>query len=221
MEESRRSISPLAAILAVIATFVLSLFLEVAVFILFGYAVALISGELFLIIIPLGYMLYKRVDVENYVGLKVELKPILLGIAFGLFLLLFNLIVSTILVSIFGVSEAVEESNELLLDMSSSPKGLLSAIVALSLAGLCEEFTFRGFLQTAVNSKYSLGVALFVSSIVFGFFHFDPQGVYTISAFLMGLVLGYIYYRWHSYVISAVAHSTLNLVILALMLLMG
>jgi membrane protease YdiL (CAAX protease family) len=221
MEESDGAISPLAAILAVIATFVPSLFLGAAILILFGYSFALIFGELFLVIIPLGHMLYKKVDVVNYIGLKVELKPILLGIAFGLFLLLFNLIVSTILVSTFGVSEAVEESNRLLLDMSSSPEGLLSVILALSLAGLCEEFTFRGFLQTAVNSKYSSGVALFVSSIVFGFFHFDPQGVYTISAFLMGLVLGYIYYHWHSYIISAVAHSTLNLIILALMLLVG
>jgi membrane protease YdiL (CAAX protease family) len=150
--------------------------------------------------------------------LKVEFKVILLGLAFGILLLLVNVIVSSILISIFGPSEAVEQSNKLILDLSGSTEGLLLVAVALSLAGICEEFTFRGFLQTAINSKYSFGVALLASSIVFSLFHFDPQGVYTISAFIMGLFLGYVYHRWHSYVVSAIAHSTLNLAVLAIIL---
>jgi membrane protease YdiL (CAAX protease family) len=215
----RSYISPLIAILVVVLTFICSLFLAAFSFILFGYYLTIVLGELFLIVIPLGYMLYKKVDVKKYVGLKIEFKVVLLGIVFGILLLLVNVIVSSLLVSIFGVSETVEESNKLILDMSSSAEGLLLMAVALSLGGLCEEFTFRGFLQTAINSKYSFGVALLASSIVFGFFHFDPQGVYMISAFVIGLFLGYIYHRWHSYVISAVAHSTLNLAVLAVLLL--
>jgi membrane protease YdiL (CAAX protease family) len=197
---------------------VLSLFLGALFFILFEYSFALIFGELFLVVIPLGYMLYKKVDIKSYVGLKVEFKVILLGLAFGILLLLVNVIVSSILISIFGPSEAVEQSNKLILDLSGSTEGLLLVAVALSLAGICEEFTFRGFLQTAINSKYSFGVALLASSIVFSLFHFDPQGVYTISAFIMGLFLGYVYHRWHSYVVSAIAHSTLNLAVLAIIL---
>jgi membrane protease YdiL (CAAX protease family) len=117
---------------------------------------------------------------------------------------------------IFGQSEAVEESNKLIIDMSSSLEGLVLVIATLTLAGICEEFTFRGFLQNAINNKYSSGVALLASSLAFGLLHFDPQAVYTISAFLLGLVLGYVYHRWHSYTVSATAHATLNLIILAL-----
>lgn len=220
VEEDGGTVSPLAAILAIAATFILFLFLGAALVILFGYPFALISGEILLIVVPLGYMLYRRVDVGSYIRLEVKPRTILLGLAFGAFLFLFDLVVAAALTSIFGVSEVVEETNELLLNMSGSLQGLLSLIVALSLAGVCEEFTFRGFLQTAINSRYSSRVALLVSSIVFGLFHFDPQAVYTLSAFLMGLMLGYIYYRWRSYVVSAVAHATLNLIVLTIILFM-
>ena len=218
MEENSIAISPLVAILAVVATFFLSLSLGAASFILFGYSFALIFGELLLIVVPLGYMLYRRVNVGSYIRMKVTPRTILLGLAFGAFLFLFDLVVAAALTSVFGVSEVVEETNELFVNMSESLQGLLSLIVALSLAGVCEEFTFRGFLQTAVNSRYSSGVALLVSSTVFALFHFDPQAVYTLSAFLMGLALGYIYYRWRSYVVSAVAHATLNLIVLTAIL---
>lgn len=220
VEEDGGDVSPLAAILAIAVTFILFLFLGAALVILFGYPFALISGEILLIVVPLGYMLYRRVDVGSYIRLEVKPRTILLGLAFGAFLFLFDLVVAAALTSIFGVSEVVEETNELLLNMSGSLQGLLSLIVALSLAGVCEEFTFRGFLQTAINSRYSSRVALLVSSIVFGLFHFDPQAVYTLSAFLMGLMLGYIYYRWRSYVVSAVAHATLNLIVLTIILFM-
>jgi len=220
MKENSGVISPLAAILVIVATFLLSLFLGAAFLILFGYPFALISGEILLIVVPLGYMLYRQVDVGSYIRLEVKPRTILLGLAFGAFLFLFDLVVVAALTSIFGVSEVVEETNELFLNMSGSLQGLLSLIVALSLAGVCEEFTFRGFLQTAINSRYSSRVALLVSSIVFGLFHFDPQAIYTLSAFLMGLMLGYIYYRWRSYVVSAVAHATLNLIVLTIILFM-
>jgi len=219
MEEDGKIISPSMAVLAVVVTFIVSLFLGAAFFILFGYGVAMVFGELFLIVVPLGCMLYRGVDVRNYIGLEIRPRTILLGVATGTILLTFNLIMSATIVAVFGVSEAVEETNNLIINMSGSPQGLLSVVVTLSLAGLCEEFTFRAFLQNAISSKYSFGPALLVSSLAFGFFHFDPQAVYMVLAFLMGLLLGYIYHRWHSYVISAVAHSTQNLIILALMLL--
>jgi membrane protease YdiL (CAAX protease family) len=91
-------------------------------------------------------------------------------------------------------------------------------IAALALAGVCEEFTFRGFLQSTLTRRYSFIPAVIVSAVTFGIFHPDPQLVYILSAFTAGLVLGYVYYRWNSYVVSAVAHSTVNLVVLAVLL---
>jgi membrane protease YdiL (CAAX protease family) len=219
MEDRTRIISPGSAILIVAVTFLLTLFVGGALLILFGYEVTLILSELLLIVVPLGYMLYKGVNIGGYVRFDAKPLKILLGILLGAFVFLIDVLISVTMVSLFGPSEAIEESNTLILNLSASPTGLIAVIAALSLAGICEEFTFRGFLQTAIGSKYPFAVALLVSSLAFGLFHFDPSGIYTLSAFLIGVVLGYIYYRSSSYVTSAVAHSTVNLIAFALLLL--
>jgi membrane protease YdiL (CAAX protease family) len=212
-------ISPLAAILAVIASWFLVQFLGAAVFILVGYPIAQIFVELFVLVIPLGYMLYKKVNIRSFIGFDTKPQSIPLGVAFGVVLFSFDVFITIPLTLIFGTSAAVQESNNLMIGASGSSQGLILVIISVLLAGICEEFTFRGFLQTAVNDKYSFETALLVSSIAFGLFHFDPQAVWTISAFLIGLLLGYIYHHWHSYAANAAAHATVDLIAVALLLL--
>ncbi len=218
MDESHSIISPFDAILAVAFTFVLSMFLGFAFVILFGYSVAMILGELLLLVVPLAYMLFQRINITDYVNVDVRFKAILLGIAMGTILLLANVAITAAVTSVFGVSEAIEETNALIVEMSGSLPGLVSVMIALSLAGFCEEFTFRGFLQNAITTKYSFGIALLTSSLIFGLFHFDIQAAYIVSAFIMGMLFGLIYRRWNSYIVSAVAHSTMNLIALGIML---
>lgn len=219
MEQERvNEVSPLNAILVVIATFVLVVFLGAFFILTLGTGPALILSELLILIVPLSFMLIKRVNIKSFVGLDVKPKFIVLGLASGILLLFVNIVVSVVLTTIFGVSEAVESSNAMITDLSSSTSGLIAVIAALSLAGVCEEFAFRGFLQSAINRRYSFIPAVVISAVTFGLFHFDPQLVYILSALVAGLVLGYIYYRWNSYLVSAIAHSTVNLVVLAVLL---
>jgi membrane protease YdiL (CAAX protease family) len=219
--EDQNVVSPLASILTVVLTFVLSMFGLAFLLFFSGYGPTLVLGELLIMALPLIVMLYKRVDIRNYICLQLKPAHFLLGIAFGFLLLFLNLIVSAALVSVFGVSQAVEDANALLMDISGTPEGLMIVATSLLLAGICEEFTFRGFLQTSISKKYPVGVALIVSALAFGLFHLDVQVVYTIGTFVMGLVLGLIYYRWRSYIVSAVAHASMNLIALALMLLLN
>jgi len=218
-QEKVNEVSPLNAILVIAVTFFLVLFLGAIFFLTLGEGPALILSELLILIVPLGFMLVKRVNIKSFVGLDVKPKFIMLGLASGALLLFVNIIVSLVLTSIFGVSQAVEESNAMIIDLSSSTSGLITVIAALTLAGVCEEFAFRGFLQSAINRRYSFIPAVIISSVTFGFFHFDPQLVYILSAIVAGLVLGYVYHRWNSYVVSAIAHSAVNLVVLATLLL--
>ncbi|MEM3695237.1 MAG: type II CAAX endopeptidase family protein [Candidatus Bathyarchaeia archaeon] len=218
-----QEISPGVAVLAVIASFLLMLFLGVFVFALLGEEIGekifMVLGELLIAAVPFCYLIYKGVDIKKYIGLEINFKSIALGVVVGALLLLFDIFIIIVLTMLLGQSEAVEQSNKRIIEMSSSIEGLILVVATLTLAGLCEEFAFRGFLQTAIGGRYSSGVAIFASSLVFGLLHFDPQMVYTIAAFLLGLVLGYVYYKWRSYTISASAHATLNLIVLALALL--
>jgi membrane protease YdiL (CAAX protease family) len=208
----------LDAFLVIVVAFFLVLFFGAFLYIVVGEGPALVLSELIILIVPLGYMLFKRVDIKRYVGLDVTPKLVLLGLASGVILLFVDVIVSVVLTYFFGVSEAIEQSNTLITDLSSTTSGLITVATALGLAGFCEEFAFRGFLQSTLTRRYSFIPALITSAFVFGLFHFDPQLVYILSALTAGLVLGYIYHRWNSYVVSAIAHSAVNLVVLATLL---
>lgn len=213
------NIPPFEAILIIIATFVLLLFVGSAFYVLFGDAFASPLGELLVAVLPLIYMLARKIHIRSYIGAGINFKTFLLGITIGFSLVLFDILISNLLYAAFGPSQAAEASNKLTINLASSTPGLLSVLITVVFAGVCEEFAFRGFLLSAIERKYSFWPALLVSSIAFGLFHIDPQFIWTIAAFLMGLMFGYAYHRWHSYTICALAHVTIDFVAVTLVLL--
>jgi membrane protease YdiL (CAAX protease family) len=225
--QKTNSVPPLDIVLVLVATFFVFLFVSAASLYTLGNEATLIVGELLILAVPLAYLLFKRIDIKSYVRIDLNPKFILIGLACGGLLLLLNIAVSNALTAIFGVSQAVEQSNTLITGLAASPSGLAAVATSLALAGICEEFAFRGFLQNSIfkefiknakSPKYALAVAVIISAAVFGLFHFDPQFVYTLSAFISGLALGYIYHRWN-YTTSVTAHASMNLIVLALLLL--
>jgi membrane protease YdiL (CAAX protease family) len=211
--------------LVIAATFFVSVFLSVASLIFLGDSAALIIGELLILIVPLIYLLMKHVDIKNYVRIDLNPKYVFLGVGCGVLLLFLNIAISETLTYFFGTSNAVQESNQLLTTLSAQPSGLVAVAASLVLAGICEEFAFRGFLQNSIfrsmnagkYQKFAFPVALVVAAGVFGLFHLDPQGIYTLAAAISGLALGLIYHRWN-YTTSATAHAFMNILVLVLLL---
>jgi membrane protease YdiL (CAAX protease family) len=212
-------VSPLEAVLVIVVTFFASIAFNIIFYFAFGEALALVFSELVILIIPLGYLLYKRVDVKSYVGLDVNPELVLWGVVSAVILLAVDIGVSAVLLTVFGESQAVIDVNIRIVELTASPGGLIAVAAALGLAGVCEEFAFRGFLQNTLTRRFSFIPALIFSALVFGLFHPDPQLVYIISAMTAGIVLGYVYHRWNSYLVAVIAHSSVNLLVLVMLLL--
>ena len=212
-------VSSFEAILVIVVTFVLVMLLGGLFYLVLDTGLTLVLSELLILIVPLAYLLYKGVDIKRYVGIDINPKLVLWGFVSGAILLSVDITVSAVLLLVFGESQAVIDSNTMITDLSATPSGLIAVATALGLAGVCEEFAFRGFLQNALTRRYSFIPAVIVSAFVFGLFHFDPQLIYIISAMSAGLVLGYVYHHWNSYVVSAIAHSSVNLLVLVTLLL--
>ncbi len=218
-------IAPWEAFLIIIVTFFIFLFVSAASALTLGNEPTLIIGEVLILIVPLIFLLIKRIEIKSYIKLDLNPKYILLGVACGGLLLFLNIAVSNALVFIFGESQTVNQANQLIASLSESPTGLIAVGSSLVLAGICEEFAFRGFLQnslfktlsTTKSQRYAFIVAVVISAAVFGLFHFDPQVVYTLSAFVTGLALGFIYHKFN-YTTSATAHASMNIVVLTLLL---
>jgi membrane protease YdiL (CAAX protease family) len=201
------------------------LFIGVTALLLFGNEIGGIIAELSVLIVPFIYLTLKRVDVEKYIKISLTPKSLLIGLACGLLLLIVNVLFTLALTGILGESSAMQRADQRYATMAASPLGLSAAVTSLILAGICEEFAFRGFLQNSIfktlrktkSANFAFVVAVSVASTIFGLFHFDIQVVYLLSALFTGLFLGYFYHRLN-YTVSATAHATVNILMLVLLL---
>ena len=83
-----------------------------------------------------------------------------------------------------------------------------SVLMLAVLAPVMEEVLFRGILLDAVREKYSSGRAIVVSALMFGVIHIIPQQV--VNAFVIGLILGFIYVRTDSLWPVIIIHALNN-----------
>ena len=83
----------------------------------------------------------------------------------------------------------------------------LIAVVCITPA-ICEETLFRGYLQRTLERTLGLR-SLFVAGIIFGLFHMQPINLISLS--LLGMLIGFFYYRSGSILPGMVAHFTNNL----------
>jgi membrane protease YdiL (CAAX protease family) len=225
MQSPNREV-PIASIgLVFLGTFFLSALISGAFYLTDQMAFGLVIGELVFLIVPYVYLRFIHVDVKSWAKISFNPKYILLGVGIGAMLLVVNFLESSALTALLGPSQAVEQSNELYLSLSSNTPGLIMVAAALILAGICEEFTFRAFIQNGLTrsfqkriQKHAYVPALLITAVLFGVAHFDPQLIYILSTFTGALILGYVYQRWN-YTTTATAHAFMNALVLVLLLL--
>ena len=103
------------------------------------------------------------------------------------------------------------------MDMGNEPLGVLSMALV---APLVEEMMFRGAIQGYLMRRCSNPwTAIVVSALVFGVIHMNP--VQVVYATLLGLVLGWIYYRTRSLLPVSAGHVLKNSVAVASMKIWG
>lgn len=93
---------------------------------------------------------------------------------------------------------------------------ILSSIVA---APILEEVFFRGLVFESCAERWSRGVGLIVSALLFGVIHIIP--VQMINAFVVGLILGYVYLRTRSLVSVIIIHAINNAIAYTTMAILG
>lgn len=82
---------------------------------------------------------------------------------------------------------------------------ILSSVVA---APILEEILFRGLIFESCRERFGSGLALLLSALLFGAIHIIP--VQMINAFVVGLILGYVYLRTRSLLAVIILHAFNN-----------
>ncbi|MGL4741009.1 MAG: lysostaphin resistance A-like protein [Sarcina sp.] len=81
-------------------------------------------------------------------------------------------------------------------------------------APLIEELMYRGIILNSLIKKYPEKVALILTSSLFGIMHFNFYQ--TLNAFLVGLMIGYLYIKTKSLYLCIVIHFFNNFIALYL-----
>ncbi len=122
-------------------------------------------------------------------------------VLYGCVLLILSSVVLEPVISIFP-KEWMTTLNK---QIGSSGWSMLTTIV---MAPILEEILFRGVIQGSAMSRFGAMRAIFISSAVFGLIHIMPQQV--IYAFVVGLVLGYVYWKTKSIMSVITIHAFNN-----------
>lgn len=79
------------------------------------------------------------------------------------------------------------------------------------LAPLFEEVIYRGIILNGMLKRYSPEKAIVISALIFGFIHLNlPQGL---NAFIIGLMIGTVYYYTRSLSICMLMHAANNFIV--------
>ncbi len=88
-------------------------------------------------------------------------------------------------------------------------RGLYMILALLVVAPIFEELLCRGVILGAVRKRYNAWVGCVVSALIFALMHVEPQSV--VNAFVLGLLLGYVYLRTNSIFAPIILHSINNI----------
>ena len=88
------------------------------------------------------------------------------------------------------------------------------SVAAATMAPFCEEVAFRGWLLTALRTRYSTGAAVVLSGLLFAVMHLDP--VRFSALVVLGVLYAWLTWRSGSVWPAILAHATNNSLGLAL-----
>ena len=181
--------------------------------------ILLIAQHVLTFILPalaFGYLYYRKDWLQ---GLRLSVSPSLLLVILGIFFL----VAAYPLVNLsFMVNETIpmpawaldfenqaEETMKALLKMDSPFVFLANLIIIAILPGIGEELVFRGVLQKQLGFIFENKIlAIWIAAFIFSAIHLQFEGF--LPRFVLGVVLGYLYYWTGNLWVTMIAHAFNN-----------
>ncbi len=162
------------------------------------------------ITVPTYYLFYRerRQELLTFVRFRgIGLISIPVVILFGLSVsYIMDLLLA--LVSQIEALKPLFDTYEQVSELIFSGGFILSLISVGIIAPVFEEILFRGLIFGELRKITKVKLALVLQALLFGIYHFNVvQGVY---AFLLGLVIGFVYYRSNSIIAPILMHISIN-----------
>jgi len=169
--------------------------------------IGLLITEVVLIFLPAWYLLKReKVNIPQSVKFqKTRNSVLLVSFLLGMGAWLLDSMIEILAVQITGYQNPAIPG--------MVPTSVLQAVLiflGLAIAApICEEFVFRGVIQSSYQKYFSPIIAILLASILFALFHLRLQGFAGLLP--IALVLGFTYWRTRSILASMVVHFANNL----------
>lgn len=172
--------------------------------------VTIISGILIVLVFFLIFKIRKSNIKKEWKLRKTNQTYLLLSISVSFsYSLLFSLL--TYNVSIEN-SLMIHNSAEYYSNIFSGLGIIMMIINLIVIAPISEEIALRGIVYTRVETTANPITAMIVSSIIFGFMHLMAGGIILVAgSFIMGAMLGLVFYKTNSLYACFIAHAVANL----------
>lgn len=139
----------------------------------------------------------------------VSWKVLLLGPLLAAVVHPLGIAAAAVVQQVYSMNEQLAEQLQKLEHIFTSAPNLGALILVLAVTpGICEELMFRGFTLSGLRSKGHDWLAIVISSLLFGVAHQVLQQ--SITACLLGLILGYLVTRCGSIWPAMLFHATYN-----------
>ncbi len=166
------------------------------------------------VLLPAAVLAYARIDVTETLNLKTPslrylVAALFLGATAWIPLHELTLLQQLVFPIPAGLADQFKKMEEALRRLDPAQAILLVALVP----AVCEELLFRGLLLSGLTTATRWGVALLVSAVIFGIFHF--LAFRFVPTFAMGLLLGFLCLRARSIVPCILAHFLHNALVAA------
>jgi membrane protease YdiL (CAAX protease family) len=114
----------------------------------------------------------------------------------------------TVFDAIEKLSEMVEKTYSNILYMDNF-WDYLSIVISVALVpAFCEEFLFRGFVQSSFEKRWSITLTIIITALLFALFHFNPFAI--VPLFALGAYFSYLVYLTDSIFYSVILHFLNN-----------
>jgi membrane protease YdiL (CAAX protease family) len=116
-------------------------------------------------------------------------------------------------------NKIVEDAYNTVIITNTLSESLLVVFIVSVVPAFCEEFLFRGFVQSSFEFRLKPVYAALITAVFFGIFHFNPYGIIPLIA--LGFYFGYAAYLSNSIFVPVALHFLNNLTAVVLFFIIG
>lgn len=117
------------------------------------------------------------------------------------------------------LDKMIEQTYGELLKANSLFEASFVIFVVAVIPAVCEEVLFRGFVQKSFEQKFKPYFSIFITSLFFGLYHFNPYGLVALIA--LGFYFGFAAYLSDSIFIPMILHFLNNFLAVLAFLIFG